>query len=599
MLQICVILLLFHVVELSSLRNERHQIIEHVRKYLQQSDSTTRSLRNPDWLINSNKIGFGYNLLAGSPVCYTGACQMDEFTRSIFKLNYSSPVPGSCTDKFVPNNVELDCLPSGTQTVNSEVVDTIENLHASISNKVDISTGAKFRGVGFSYTRSKETRHMLDNIINKHRTSILTAVEISYAKLSMFEPKMELSDNFRYVIDNIFCCEEDDPMTEEYVKDFIFDYFGVAYVTSILLGGVAQQNIFIDREAKEKLERNSIQIKHQAVVSFDLSMGSNIGNSFNVGPTVTNGVSDANYNMFKKEVKSMSNTKLGGVPDLTSFAEWSKTVSDNPVIIKLKVRDIFRLFTKHYFPDDPMITNKSKLIEKIFEKYITSSVYCDNNCGGNDTYGTCQPTGFFQYGVCQCKPEWTGSDCKTAVIQHHKILHGTICGFDRPFIQIKCGGTRPWDGCPTGWIKYSWRIDLTICYKNQTVISNPFYGTICGLHSYHSPSNFSFNIGCNDSSNVYTGKCPTNYQLIHETQGPCSASLPYPNFCNAGNAVCAAVNVNEDSPGTLCGMQIEGSTEGPSCDGFNPGLRQCPPNYTPQRILFNYLGFMVCVKTLH
>ena len=68
---------------------------------------------------------------------------------------------------------------------------------------------------------------------------------------------MELSDNFRYVIDHMFCCEEDDADIEQYVTEFIFDYFGLAYVATILLGGVAQQNIFMNREDRE---RQSIQI---------------------------------------------------------------------------------------------------------------------------------------------------------------------------------------------------------------------------------------------------------------------------------------------------------------------------------------------------
>ncbi len=66
-------------------------------------------------------------------------------------------------------------------------------------------------------------------------------------KLSSFELKMELSDNFKYVIENMPCCEINDLDIEEYVKDYIFDYFGITYVTSIMLGGVAQQNIFINR----------------------------------------------------------------------------------------------------------------------------------------------------------------------------------------------------------------------------------------------------------------------------------------------------------------------------------------------------------------
>jgi hypothetical protein len=167
-----VIGLLFFSVDLLSRHEERREIIEGVRKYLQGFDSR-KNIRTSDWLENTNKIGFGYNLLGGSPICYTGACQMDEFTRSIFKLNYTSPVIGSCTNKSVPNNVELDCSSSMSLTIQSEIIDTIEHLHTSISNKVQVFAGAKFMNIGFSYSFSKETRHMIDNIIKKHQSAVV------------------------------------------------------------------------------------------------------------------------------------------------------------------------------------------------------------------------------------------------------------------------------------------------------------------------------------------------------------------------------------------------------------------------------------------
>jgi hypothetical protein len=40
---------------------------------------------------------------------------------------------------------------------------------------------------------------MIDSIVQQDRTTMKTEAEISYAKLSMFEPKMELSDDFIYV----------------------------------------------------------------------------------------------------------------------------------------------------------------------------------------------------------------------------------------------------------------------------------------------------------------------------------------------------------------------------------------------------------------
>jgi hypothetical protein len=157
-----------------SLHNERLQTIERVRNYLQQFDIGAQIRVPNNWLSNSNKIGVGYNVLVGSPVCYTGACQMNEFTRSIFKLSYTSAVTGSCTNKLVPDNVELDCLPGAVLKIDSEIMDTVEHVHKSISNKVKVSLGAAYKSVAFSYSFSRETRKMLDNIVKSHQTSIVS-----------------------------------------------------------------------------------------------------------------------------------------------------------------------------------------------------------------------------------------------------------------------------------------------------------------------------------------------------------------------------------------------------------------------------------------
>ncbi|CAF1449949.1 unnamed protein product [Rotaria magnacalcarata] len=587
MFRIFVLFLLLRAVNLSPLHDERRQIITRVKNYLQQYDTTTRSVENPNWLKGSSKVGFGYNLLAASPICFTGSCQTDEFTRAIFKLNYSSSITGSCTDKLVPNNVELDCLPPDTRNIDSEIIETVEHLETFTTKKVEFPIGAQFKANSFSYKHSKETQRMIDNIVKNNQVSILTSVEISYAKLSMFEPKMKLSDNFRYVIENMFCCEEDDPDIEQYVQDYIIDYFGVAYLTSIVLGGVVKQNILISRAAKERLEKNNVSVLHVAAITFDNSMGSNISSSVGTNTAITLVEVQTHYGMFTKENKLLYNSTIGGKSDLKKLDEWSKTVPSNPVIIKRKVRDIFRLFTKYYFPNDPLISNKSKLIEKIFQKYRHDSVYCYKNCGGNAIQGICKPTGFFQFGICKCNLGWTGSDCETSTVHDITVLQGTICGFDRSFMHISCNGTRPWKECPYGWISRSWSVDLTICYKNQTAIEPPMYGTICGIHSYHSSYNFNIAIKCHNSSDRLIDTCPENYRSFHEKQG---------NYV-ASNSVCAALNPKVNLPGTICGMQIEESRDGPTCNGFHPGLRLCLPNYAIRRIAFEAFGFMVCVKT--
>jgi hypothetical protein len=106
-----------------------------------------------------------------------------------------------------------------------------------------------------------------------------TTAQVSYAKLSMFEPRMQLADDLRYAIKNMACCEFNDEDTEEYIHGFIFGHFGFTYIISILLGGIAQHNIFIDRQKHEQLVNQGINTKHQAQISFQLNFDANVGSS--------------------------------------------------------------------------------------------------------------------------------------------------------------------------------------------------------------------------------------------------------------------------------------------------------------------------------
>ena len=95
---------------------------------------------------------------------------------------------------------------------------TFQQVKESITQKPDISTGARYDAFSFSYKNSQQASYMIDKMVQENVTTMFTTAQIAYVKLSMFEPSMELSDNFRYVID---------------------------YISDLLLGGIAQQNLYM------------------------------------------------------------------------------------------------------------------------------------------------------------------------------------------------------------------------------------------------------------------------------------------------------------------------------------------------------------------
>jgi hypothetical protein len=133
-----------------------HALKKRVDAYLNKDQKTGRDAETIPWLQNSNKIGLGYNPLFGSPVCFTGDCQSDGFRRPIFELKFSSLDQGSCTNLLIPDNVNLDCLPSSVSSAVSEEISTLEELKESTSNGIDVNVGLSIAGASFSYGYSEQ-----------------------------------------------------------------------------------------------------------------------------------------------------------------------------------------------------------------------------------------------------------------------------------------------------------------------------------------------------------------------------------------------------------------------------------------------------------
>ncbi|CAF3962289.1 unnamed protein product, partial [Rotaria sordida] len=383
-----------------------------------------------DMLQNSNKIGLGYNLLYGSPVCYTGTCQMEAFAQPVFKLSYTRKAQGSCTSKLIPDNVYIDCLPSVEVHAGTEVINTLDQLQRSIMNGIHISADAKIKNASFSYEHSSQTRYMIDNTVQSNTTVLYTSAKVSTIKLSMYEPFMTLSDQFRHAILNIPCCNYPITEVEKYIYEFIFNYYGFTFVTQLMLGGISQQNLFINNNELINIENRGYQKSQEAKIHFFLSLGMKRSEFFN----------QTRHNEFMRYVTKSYATTLGGDSSIhQSFPEWSKTVSSNPVVTKLSVKYLFDLLNKKRFPDDPNIAKKKQLVEKALDKYIQNPVFCYSSCSG---HGLCEPSNYFQFGMCKCYSGWVGVDCSIA-LPASNTLSGTLCGLHK---ATKCGGYTGGDG---------------------------------------------------------------------------------------------------------------------------------------------------------
>lgn len=100
---------------------------------------------------------------------------------------------------------------------------------------------SRFASVGFNYQQSQQTRFMIDNLYSRSYTAFFTYIKASYVSLSLYEPLLELSVPFRHAIENMPI--ENTSFTEQYVNDYILNYFGTTFVKEIMLG--ERRNLFV------------------------------------------------------------------------------------------------------------------------------------------------------------------------------------------------------------------------------------------------------------------------------------------------------------------------------------------------------------------
>jgi hypothetical protein len=538
---------------LSDVTNKNIEAYLRVGEYLKTHRQLPTSRVYLNTLENSNNIGIGYDLLHGSPVCYTAHCQADGFRAPVFKLNYVSSEPGGCTTKLIPERVTMQCLPGSERTTDTQVIDTLDRLKQVTESGFEIDAGGKYKLFSASYKYSRETKYMVDRIDQENSEVLYTTLKISNVKLSMLELRMNLSDDFRYVIENLPCCDYD-KLVEKYINDYVFGYFGYSYVTTLVLGGIAQQSIIIRSLNATTLVENGINKKHEADVKFIASFGMKPSSSQN----------NKTHAMFMSQVSSSYTTLLGGDPSAGNIDDWAKTVKTNPVIIKFSIKYIFDILTQAEgrFPNDPNIKNKSKMIEQALDNYIETPAFCyGDNCSG---HGNCRDTGYFQFGKCQCQSGWSGLDCSKKVTEKPKplVLSGTLCGFDA---DITCGGSLPKSSCPWNWQG----TEMSYCSKTLTNDQTSPAGTICGYKVG------SLTVLC-DGRNPYSDACPAGYQ--RHQKAPVT-------FCYKTNSF------RDDLPGTICGMQVRVHTNWKldssfwstiseiACGDYYPGRESCPPGY--------------------
>jgi hypothetical protein len=191
---------------------------------------------------------------------------------------------------------------------------------------------------GYSY--SKETRSMIDQIMKQDTTAMFTRGQVTYGKLSMFEPMMKLLNTFQYVVQEMPCCDDSSQEIDEYIHEYLIDYFGLTFITELVLGGIAQETMFIANKEMRKMQSEGKDVTHSANIGFFLTFNIKTTSSYN----------RTQQDQFMQSVKTRQSTKLGGDPSARTMDDWIKSVPQNLVIMSYavkgnpKARTLFRFW---------------------------------------------------------------------------------------------------------------------------------------------------------------------------------------------------------------------------------------------------------------
>jgi hypothetical protein len=334
-------------------------------------------------------------------------CQRKDFGLLIFKLKYSVPSKGTCTNKFTSKNVKIKCISAHNGNIETQIINTLRDLNENTIKTVDFSTdstlNAKYVDTSFSYSYSREIHSLIDMLIKDNSTILFTTVNITTMHLSIFESKSDLSDDFRFVIEHIPCCDFNETV-EKYIREFVIGYFGYTYIKNVHLGGIIQQKIVITENDRTRLEQNGFNTSNEVwLKSFAKEIFS-----------IQMKLDKMSINISSRFFTKNNATIMGGKVSIRSLEDWYKSVPNNPVVIKFGISSISDLLTAYRFPTDAYIYQKAALIKSVIERYLSNPVYCYNQCM-DTAHGTCVDSGYFQFGVCKCKSGWTGFDCTTPV----------------------------------------------------------------------------------------------------------------------------------------------------------------------------------------
>lgn len=193
----------------------------------------------------------------------------------------------------------------------------------------------------------------------------------------------------------------------------------------LMTGGVAQVLTTIEQTQMAKLEQDGYETSKEVGGSFLVSFGKKESEEYD----------RERYRNFTRYTKNIQATIMGGEPfdviqeenekenpsdcsqSSSKLAEWMRSISHNPIVIRFNMVPIINLLNSQRFPSDPWIAQKRAAMQVTLDKFASGrQVRCIRDCSG---HGDCvqmssgSSSGLFNLGSCKCDEGFVGAACAT------------------------------------------------------------------------------------------------------------------------------------------------------------------------------------------
>jgi len=315
-----------------------------------------------DMLLNWQFIGGCYDALRVDPLSPGDGA---KFPRAFSFGQYEKTPDGHASQPTAVNYLPDSSGRFDQYTAEiSSAYDYHSFLKADGSVSVSDPTGSLYScSLSLSYSRTCDTKQ------TSHSVFTYTSEKVSLYRLQLrSEDKPDplvvfaLSSDLVAAVDTMKAADD----CQTFVKNF-----GTHYASEVQYGGRATQRIEVVRTEYENFLEQGIDVTAEARATFEVAKGSATGHV---------GVTRSDKFTGSREVRTEQIVYAGGTAQ-SNFDQWALYVKDNPAPIALKLVPLYQLLTQAWFPNDPAIDEKGKLLRDTIESYLRPSNIPDPNAG--------------------------------------------------------------------------------------------------------------------------------------------------------------------------------------------------------------------------